>query len=85
MGNLPLSGKLLNCRNAVPTIIAKNKVITDLIQALAVKIETDYTDDKNYKTLNYGKVILLTDADVDKFSQQQVAARFRDKQCNYLV
>jgi len=63
----------------------KNKVITDLIQALGVKIEIDYTDDKNYKTLNYGKVILLTDADVDKFSQQQVAARFRDRQCNYLV
>jgi DNA topoisomerase-2 len=64
-GILPLSGKLLNCRNAAPTIIAKNKVITDLIQALGVKVETDYTDEKNFKTLNYGKVILLTDADVD--------------------
>jgi len=84
-GCLPLRGKCLNVRNSAPSMIAKNAVITDLIQALGVKIETDYTDDKNYKTLNYGKVILLTDADVDKFSQQQVAAQFRDKQCNYLV
>ena len=62
-GILPLSGKLLNCRNAAPTMIAKNKVITDLIQSLGVKVDTDYTDEKNFKTLNYGKVILLTDAD----------------------
>lgn len=64
-GILPLRGKVLNCRNAAPTIIAKNAVITDLIQALGAKIETDYTDDKNYKTLNYGKVVLLTDSDCD--------------------
>jgi len=62
-GCLPLKGKVLNCRNSSPTIIAKNAVITDLIQALGIKVDTDYTDDKNFKTLNYGKVILLTDAD----------------------
>lgn len=62
---LPLKGKLLNCRNSIPTTIAKNKVITDLIQALNLRHDLDYTEDKNYKTLSYGKVILLTDADVD--------------------
>jgi DNA topoisomerase-2 len=64
-GILPLRGKLLNCRNSIPSVIAKNKVITDLIQALGLRHDVDYTDDKNYKTLSYGKVILLTDADVD--------------------
>ena len=64
-GCLPLRGKLLNCRNSIPTTIAKNKVITDLIQALNLRHDLDYTEDNNYKTLSYGKVILLTDADVD--------------------
>lgn len=62
-GILPLRGKLLNCRNSIPSVIAKNKVITDLIQALGLRHDVDYTDDKNYKTLSYGRVILLTDAD----------------------
>ena len=62
-GIMPLSGKLLNCRNSNLSITAKNKVITNLIQALGIHYGVDYTDDKNYKTLSYGKVILLTDAD----------------------
>ena len=62
-GILPLRGVLLNCRNAIPSTIAKNKVITDLIQSLGLRHDLDYTDDKNYKTLSYGKVMLLTDAD----------------------
>lgn len=62
-GVLSLLGKVLNCRNAVPTIIAKNKVVTDLIQALGLQYNVDYTKEVNYKTLSYGKVVLLTDAD----------------------
>ena len=62
-GILSLTGKCLNVRNSIPTTIAKNKVITSLIQALNIKHDLDYTDDKNYKTLSYGKIILLTDAD----------------------
>ena len=64
-GVLSLTGKVLNCRNANLPVISKNKVITNLIQALGLQFETDYTDDKNYKTLAYGRVILLTDADSD--------------------
>ena len=55
----------LNVRNSIPTTIAKNAVITDIIQALGLRHDLDYTDDKNYKTLSYGKVMLLTDSDVD--------------------
>ena len=64
-GILTLRGKCLNVRNSLPATIAKNKVITNLIQSLGVRHDLDYTDDKNYKTLSYGKVILLTDADCD--------------------
>jgi len=62
-GILALGGKLLNCRNSNPSIIAKNKVITDLIQAIGLQHGVDYTIEENYKNLQYGRVILLTDAD----------------------
>lgn len=62
-GVLSLLGKILNVRNAKMDSIAKNKVITDLIQALNLQHGTDYTDENNFKNLSYGKVILLTDAD----------------------
>lgn len=64
-GIYSLTGKILNCRNANLPTISKNKVITNIIQALNLQFDMDYTDDKNFKTLSYGKVILLTDADCD--------------------
>ena len=73
-GILCLSGKLLNCRNSALSTIANNKVITNLIQALGLKYDLDYKEDKNYKTLAYGKIIILTDADCDKFSHKKVDA-----------
>lgn len=64
-GVLSLTGKILNCRNSNLQVISKNKVITNLIQALGLQYSVDYTDDDNFKTLSYGRVVLLTDSDVD--------------------
>ena len=64
-GVLALRGKVLNCRNSNPTTISKNKVITDLIQAIGLKYDVDYTIEENFKNLSYGKVVLLCDADCD--------------------
>lgn len=64
-GVLALKGKLLNVRNSSMDSIAKNKVITDLIQSLNLQHGVDYMNDDNFKNLSYGKVILLTDADSD--------------------
>lgn len=64
-GILPLRGKLLNVREKNPVLIAKNQVITSIIQALGLKYNLDYSEDDNYKTLKYGHVMLLTDSDVD--------------------
>ncbi len=64
-GVLPLTGVLLNCRNATISTISKNKVIINIIQAVGLRYNLDYKDDKNFKTLNYGKIILVTDSDVD--------------------
>jgi len=62
-GVFGLRGKVLNTRNAVISAIAKNKEITDVIQALGVRYGVDYKDDKNFETLNYGRLMILADAD----------------------
>lgn len=64
-GIYPLRGKLLNVRNAEISSIAKNNVISDIVKALGVRHNVDYTIDKNYKTLRYGRVMIITDADCD--------------------
>ena len=64
-GVYALRGKGLNTRNATVSSISKNREITDIIQALNLKYDADYTKDDNFNTLNYGKVMILTDQDDD--------------------
>ena len=64
-GILPVTGKVLNVRNATATSIAANKVIVSFIQTTGLRHGVDYTIDENFKTLSYGKVIIVADADVD--------------------
>jgi DNA topoisomerase-2 len=64
-GILPLRGCLLNVRNASALQTSKNSEITNLIHILGLKIGVDYTNDVNFNTLNYGKVMLLCDSDND--------------------
>jgi DNA topoisomerase II len=64
-GILPVTGKILNVRNATPTSIAGNKVIISIIQSLGLQYGIDYTNENNYKSLRYGKIISICDADDD--------------------
>lgn len=64
-GILPLRGKFLNVKNASVTKIGANKVVSDLIKVFNLKFKTDYSQLQNYKTLNYGTLLILTDADKD--------------------
>ncbi len=64
-GIYALRGKCLNCRNAKPVTIAKNNVVSDIIQALGLKHGVDYKLDENFKKLRYGRVLAVADADVD--------------------
>lgn len=66
-GILALRGKILNVRNATPKTISENKVIQKIIQTLNIKHDVDYTDDKNFKTLDYGTLMCATDQDYDGF------------------
>lgn len=64
-GIYALRGKVLNVRNAKTASIASNAVISDIIKALGAKLEYDYTEDKWFFTLRYGRILIITDADVD--------------------
>jgi DNA topoisomerase-2 len=64
-GILPLRGKFLNVKNVSLTKVGENKVVTDLIRALNLKFGVDYSVERNFQSLNYGKLLILTDADKD--------------------
>jgi DNA topoisomerase-2 len=64
-GVFALRGKPLNVRNATIRAISQNREITDVIQALGLRYNVDYTLEENMETLQYGRLIILTDADDD--------------------
>ncbi len=58
---LPLRGKILNVETATMEKILANSEIKNIISAIGTGIEPKF----DYNKLRYGKIILMTDADVD--------------------
>src|SRR5271156_4613250 len=58
---LPLRGKILNVASAGKDKLAANQQLADLVQALGCGTGAHYRDED----LRYGRVIIMTDADVD--------------------
>ncbi len=58
---LPLRGKILNVASAGKDKLAQNQQLADLVQALGCGTGAQYRDED----LRYGRVIVMTDADVD--------------------
>ncbi len=65
IGCLPLTGKILNTRNATTKSILKNKEVKSIIQALGLEYGTDYTVLENRNKLRYGKLYVIADSDTD--------------------
>jgi DNA topoisomerase-2 len=78
-GILPLRGKVLNVRKASLSEIDNNAVMTQLKQALGLRSGVDYTVDANFKTLRYGKIMSLCDADVDGIHIEALVINFFEK------
>jgi len=64
-GAFPLKGKLLNTREATAAQLMNNEEINNLKQIIGLRHDVDYSKDDNFNQLRYGKIICLTDADVD--------------------
>lgn len=65
IGIYPMKGKILNVRGELATKISQNKEITEIKQILGLKMGKQYTAEDALKTLRYGKVLFMTDQDLD--------------------
>lgn len=69
---MPVRGKILNCLKADYDRIFKSEIIIDLLKVMGCGVEIKSKHNKELNTfnldnLNYGKIIICTDADVDGF------------------
>jgi DNA topoisomerase-2 len=65
-GIYPLKGKLLNVRGQTVKKISENKEITDIKKILGLETGRKYsTIEDVYKNLRYGKIMIMTDQDLD--------------------
>ena len=65
IGVYPLKGKLLNTRGETISKINDNKEITELKQILGLENNKKYTLQDVYNKLRYGKILFMTDQDLD--------------------
>jgi DNA topoisomerase-2 len=65
IGVYPMRGKLLNVRGETNKKIYDNKEIKEIKQILGLESGKQYTDKDVEKSLRYGKVIFMTDQDLD--------------------
>lgn len=65
IGAMALKGKLINVRNSSKQKVLDNTEVQLLKDILGLRVGVDYTKPEHFKTLRYGKVNILTDADDD--------------------
>ena len=65
IGVYPLKGKLLNVRGETITKISDNKEICEIKKIIGLENNKTYTEEIIATQLRYGKILILTDADVD--------------------
>jgi len=65
IGVYPLKGKLLNVRGELPKRISENKEITEIKKILGLETGKEYSAEIIATSLRYGKVLFMTDQDLD--------------------
>ncbi len=64
-GVFPLRGKVLNVRDVSVRMLLNNEEIKNLTQIVGLDFRKDYVTDEEFKTLRYGRVMIMTDQDND--------------------
>ncbi len=78
---LPLRGKILNVASAGKDKLAQNQQLADLVQALGCGTGVHYRE----QDLRYGRVIIMTDADVDGAHIASLLITFFYRQMPHLI
>jgi len=65
IGVYPMRGKLLNVRGETTKRIIENKEIHEVIQILGLETNKKYTPESSKQSLRYGRVVFMTDQDLD--------------------
>ena len=65
IGVYPMRGKLFNVRGEQQKKISENKEIKEIKQILGLETGKKYTDKDVEKTLRYGRILFMTDQDLD--------------------
>jgi DNA topoisomerase II len=65
IGVYPMRGKLFNVRGETPKKIGENKEICEIKQILGLEIGKKYTEESVKEKLRYGRVLFMTDQDLD--------------------
>ena len=65
IGVYPMKGKMMNTRGEPVKKIAENNEITEIKQILGLEVGRKYTPDDAKYRLRYGKVLFMTDQDLD--------------------
>ncbi len=78
---LPLRGKILNVASAGKDKLAQNQQLADLVQALGCGTGAHYHEED----LRYGRVIIMTDADVDGAHIASLLITFFYRQMPHLI
>lgn len=72
-GVFPLKGKLLNVREATMKQLKENEEIKAIVKIMGLKYDTDY---KDVNTLRYGRILILTDQDLDGYHIKGLVMNF---------
>ena len=62
-GIFTLRGKFLNVRRASYQQWSRNPMITKIMEAVGLKYNQDYSDDKVFSKLRYRRIVIISDAD----------------------
>lgn len=85
IGVYPMKGKMFNTRGETVTKISDNREITDIKQIIGLENGREYTQKDVENTLRYGKILFMTDQDLDGSHIKGLGINMIDSQWQSLI